>query len=197
MQQTLGHGDSGAIFEVRHGISQQNLALKTIVRTGPSSEASQYSASINEVRVMKTLGHPHIVELLGFDIGPDCFSLLMAAVADTDVRRFLGTEVSLERSRGLKLGMCSIAAALGYIPFSLLQCFHMNIKPVNILIRGDNWLLANFGISESDKTPDTDKIQVTPDYAAPETIKSRKKVRACDTWALGCVVREKLTVIVG
>ena len=134
VQRILGHRGYGTGFEVRHGKSQQNLALKTIVRTGPSSEASQYSASINEVRVMKTLGHPHIVELLGFDIGPDCFSLLMAAVADTDVRRFLGTEVSLERSRGLKLGMCSIAAALGYIPSSPLQCSHMDIKPANILI---------------------------------------------------------------
>ena len=44
--------------------------------------------------------------------------------------------------------------------------------------------------------PTTDNVQVTPEYAAPETIKSRKQVPACDVWSLGCVFVKMFTVIV-
>ena len=40
VQRTLGQGGSDTVFEVRHGNSKQSFALKTIVRKGPSSEAS-------------------------------------------------------------------------------------------------------------------------------------------------------------
>ena len=85
VQRTLGQGGSGTSFEVRQGNSQQNFALKTIVRRGPNSKASQYCMFINEVRVMTALRHPHTVELLGSYIDSTCFSLLTAPVADTDL----------------------------------------------------------------------------------------------------------------
>ena len=206
VQRTLGQGGSGTVFEVKHGNSQQSFALKTIVRTSSSSRASQFRACLNEVRVMTTLRHPHIVELLGFYIQPDCFSLLTAPVADTDLSRFmrmeasLGSSLFLDRSKILMRGMSSIAAALNYIHSPPVCGLHMDLKPANILIKSGNFLVADFGISKFrslDEIPTTDNIQITPEYAAPETIKSLKQVPACDIWSLGCVFLEMLTVIAG
>ena len=209
VQRTLGRGGSGTVFEVTHDNSQQSFALKTIVWTKSSSKASQYRAFINEVRVMKNLRHPHIVELLGSYIHSDCFSLLTAPVADTDLSRFLMMETSLEsslflhRSRILIQGMSSIAAALNCIHSTPVRGFsmaHMDLKPANILIKDSNFLIADFGTSKLrsfDKMPTTDKIRVTPEYAAPETVNSQKQGSACDIWSLGCVLSEVITITSG
>ena len=206
VQRTLGQGGSGTVFEVGHGNSKQNFALKTIVRKGPSSEASQYRAFVNEVRVMATLRHPHIVELLGSYIHPDCFSLLTAPIADSDLSRFLRMETSLEssffldRSRVLMRGMSSIAAAVNYIHSPSICIMHADIKPANILIKHNDLFITDFGLSwdwSQKEIPSTDNIRVTPEYAAPETIKRRRQDRRSDIWSLGCVFAEILTVIVG
>ena len=77
--------------------------------------------------------------------------------------------------------------------------FHIDLKSNNILLKGSNLLIADFGISKFrslDETLTIDDTQVTPEYAAPETIKSRNQVPACNIWSLGCVFSEMLTVIV-
>ena len=206
VQRTLGHGGSGTVFEVSQGNSQETFALKTIVRTDSNSKSSQYRAFINEVRVMKTLRHPHIVELLGSYIHPGCLSLLMAPVADTDLSKFLRVEASLgsslfmDRSRTLMRGMICMAAALNYIHSPPISGCHSDIKPANILIKGGNFFIADFGscrFRSFDDIPTTDNVQVTPEYAAPETIKSRKQLCASDIWSLGCIFTEIATWISG
>ena len=198
VKRTLGQGGSGAVLEVLHSSSQQSFAFKIIARTASTSRASQYRAFINEVRVMATLQHPHIVELFGFNIHPDSFSLLTAPVADTDLSKFLRMKASPRSSRVLMNGMSSLAAALDYIHSSPVLGTHNDIKPANILIKDSNFLIADFGISKFrslGETPTADVVQVTPEYAAPETIRSLKQTPACDIWSLGCVYIEIISWI--
>ena len=206
VQRTPRSGNYGTVSKVRLGNSRQSFALKTIGRTDPSSKPSQYRASINEVWVMTTLRHPHIVELLSSYIHPDCLSLLMAPVADTNlskssrVRASLGSSLFMDRLRILIRGMSSIAAALNYIHSPPVCQSHKDLKLANILIKSSSFLIADFGTSKIrslDKIPTPDNIQVTPEYAAPQTIKSRKQVCASDICSLGCVFSEMLTVIAG
>ena len=210
VQRTLGHGSSGAVFEVSQSDSKQNFALKTIRRKrSGSSDAPDYDAFKNEVRIMKSLRHPHIVQLLDSYVEPERY-LLLLDVADMDLARYLRTAdklplegpLFLERSRVLLRGMSSLAAGLKAIHSTSLTdddrftIAHCDLKPANILIFNNSFRIADFGVSKMMPRfgPLTIKdMQVTPEYAAPETIKSRSLSRASDIFSLGCVFLEILT----
>ena len=200
VRRTLGHGGSGTVFEVSHRASKETFALKRF-------KVPDFLAFKNEVRIMKALRHPHIVEILDSYVQSDSFSLLMAPVADMDLNEYLTTaeatplegSASLDRSETLMRGMSSIAAALQHIHSSSVShsVWHGDIKPANILIKDGIFLLADFGVSKMmphDGTLATEKVQVTfprvqvtPEYAAPELIRSGASSPASDIWSLGCV----------
>ena len=211
VQRSLGHGSSGAVFEVSQGDLKQSFALKTIRRkSSGSSDAPQYDAFKNEVRIMKSLRHPHIVQLLDYYIEPGRFLLLLHPVADMDLARYLRTAEKLplegpsflERSRVLLGATSSLAAALKVIHSSSvtddhrLGIAHCDIKPANILISNNRVYIADFGAAKTmphNGIPTMKDILVTPDYAAPETIKSRSLSPASDIFSLGCVFLEMMT----
>lgn len=206
----LGHGGSGTVFEVSHVGSRETFALKRF----KSSHAPDFLAFKNEVRIMKALRHPHIVEILDSYAQSDSFSILMAPVADTDLDKYLrSTEVKplegpalLDRSETLMRGMSSIAAALRYLHSASIDhdgeiktaMSHGDIKPANILMNKGKWMLADFGTSEfvvHDGTLGTEKVRITPRYAPSELIRSGSRSLASDIFSLGCVYAETVTVL--
>lgn len=70
---------------------------------------------------------------------------------------------------------------------------HRDIKPENILLLGDKWCLADFGISryaEASTQANTHKYRLTPAYAAPEQWRLIRATSAADIYALGAVAYE-------
>lgn len=204
VQRTLGKGGFGTVLEVSQDDLDRTFALKTIPReqSGPSN-ALDYDAFKNEVRIMRSLRHPHIVQLLNSYVEPERFSLLLDPVADMDLAEYLrDTEklllegpLFLERSRVLLGGMSSLAAALKETHFSSVA--HGDIKPSNILIKGENFLLADFGVSKMmsrNGNSNRKNVLASPKYAAPETTKSRTQNEISDIFSLGCVFLEMATL---
>lgn len=218
----LGHGGSGTVFEVSHVGSRETFALKRFNSShapdfskGTSalkrlnlSHAPDFLAFKKEVRIMKALRHPHIVEILDSYAQSDSFSILMAPVADMDLDKYLRTTEAkplegpalLDRSENLMRGISSIAAALRYIHSSSIyySVSHGDIKPANILMNKGKWMLADFGISEfvaHGGTLATEKVQVTLEYAASEVIRSGSRSLASDIFSLGCVYAETVTIL--
>lgn len=203
VRRTLGHGGSGTVFEVSHVGSKDTFALKRF----KSSRAPDYDAFKNEVQAMKALRHPHIVEFLDSYVRSGSFSILMAPVADMDLSRYLRTanqllldsSAFLKRSTALLRGMSCLVDALAYIHSGTSSTMsHCDIKPANILVKNDTFLITDFGISTVGSLAGIstkENVQVTPEYAAPETMKSGTQSRASDVFALGCVFLEISTVI--
>ncbi len=65
---------------------------------------------------------------------------------------------------------------------------HRDIKPENILLLGDRWCLADFGISkyaEATTASHSHKFSMSPPYAAPERWRAQRATTATDVYALG------------
>ena len=200
---TLGRGGSAEVFEVSHN-SKQSFALKVIRRKqfGLSNSPEQRAFN-NEVQVMRTLRHPHIVEFLGSRIQADRFSL-MSPVADMDLAKYLTTTREASSANAAPIDRSSLSRMCGSLSAALTVLhssgwIHGDIKPSNILVfknePGDfTAKLSDFGCAAL-RPHHEEQIKVTPEYASPETILHGRKSRAADIWSLGCVLAEVLSFI--
>jgi serine/threonine protein kinase len=92
-----------------------------------------------------------------------------------------------------------LASALRYLHERQIR--HRDIKPPNILVKGDNVYLADFGIaldwSEMTRATTTADTAKSPIYCAPEVARSEPRGPSADIWSLGCVFAEMVSVLKG
>jgi serine/threonine protein kinase len=78
---------------------------------------------------------------------------------------------------------------------------HRDIKPQNVLVKGDRVYLTDFGVcldwmnlSRSTTTEDSAKTWI---YCAPEVAAYQPRNSSSDVWSLGCIFLEMLTILKG
>ncbi len=78
---------------------------------------------------------------------------------------------------------------------------HKDIKPRNILVKGNNVLLTDFGMaldwSDTFETTTRDELRKTDKYCAPEAAANEPRNSKSDIWALGCIFLEMMTILKG
>ena len=83
----------------------------------------------------------------------------------------------------------------------LMHGYHHDIKPRNVLVRGGNFVLADFGSSRLKRADESTKTmwkETTMEYGAPEcrnpeSFAPGKVGRALDVWSIGCIISEVIT----
>ncbi|KAF3066337.1 Leucine-rich repeat receptor-like protein kinase PEPR1 [Daldinia childiae] len=153
--------------------------------------------------------HHHIVKCHGYHYieNTGLFGLLIRPVAEKNLKEFFGQieagrgQDTQDSNRGImcKWVVC-LFDALGYLHREKIR--HKDIKPSNILIKGDQIYVADFGISRNFRDATTSKTKSqdperTERYMAPEIDCDERRGRATDVWALGCTVLEICTVASG
>jgi serine/threonine protein kinase len=124
----------------------------------------------------------------------------LSPVADCNLSQYYDiARASADKLSLLRSFFGCLANALQYIHSVKIR--HRDVKPQNILVKGDRVLLTDFGIaldwqnlSRSTTTADSGKTWV---YAAPEVARYDKRNSAADVWSLGCVFMEMITVLKG
>jgi serine/threonine protein kinase len=126
------------------------------------------------------------------------FGIIMAPVADHDLDAYYKL-VTTKNTPVLRSFFGCLAGALDFLHTSQIR--HRDIKPQNILVKGAQVYLTDFGISlnwenlsRSTTTTDTAKTWL---YCAPEVARLEKRNTSSDIWSLGCVFVEMLTLIKG
>ncbi|KAH7384587.1 kinase-like domain-containing protein [Pyrenochaeta sp. MPI-SDFR-AT-0127] len=220
----LGSGGYGQVDRILSKTSFKQYALKRIRRRaafGNISSREALNGFLNEMKIIKSLDHRHIVEYIGSYTDKSYLGLVMSPVADTDLaaynERLCGhlqadqpertlspfsmrdQPTTAELSSNLKTFYGCLTAALAYLHDHSIR--HKDIKPQNILVARGNVLFSDFGLSR-DFADDVGSTTsgITPAsarYCAPEVANYEARNTSSDIWSLGCVFLEMTAALQG
>ncbi|KAF2267472.1 kinase-like protein [Lojkania enalia] len=217
----LGQGRNGFVEEVQCRSGVPSFVRKRIeVRSSYHFPKERAIEEIKrEIAILRKVEHPHVVKLLGSYQEKEgyhhSYFLLMSPVGENDLEAFL--RIATEANRGghqnekertqtkrlLGTWFLCLSSALAYL--HNLGIRHEDIKPKNIVHRGDDIYFTDFGSSRlvdpaSQNTSTENPALSTRLYAAPEAMMDeagnlRKHGAKSDVFALGTVFVEMLTVL--
>merc|ERR1712070_266283 len=92
-----------------------------------------------------------------------------------------------------------IISGIAYLnSYNLIHC---DIKPQNILIKNDIIKIIDFGLSDLEPefklknfNSDVNNLVYTDNYASPEVLNDNNFSKKSDTWAIGCILFELLSL---
>lgn len=195
----LGKGGFGYVDRVVSTITHKEYARKLIPRGRTFKKNVEVLKDYErELGHLKKLSHIHIVELVGSYTDPKFVGIIMSPVADYNLKDFLAQSVLPSGARSfLRTFFGCLAAALGYLHDSQIR--HKDIKPQNVLVKGHQIFLTDFGISldwsELGQSTTTGVTIKTPRYCAPEVAEHMPRNSFSDLWSLGCVFLEIWTAL--
>lgn len=205
VKERLGEGLAGEVYRAVDQETNQTVALKVLASYAVSNERI-YRRFLNEIRALKRVKNPHIVELYGWG-------------RTADQRPFIAMELVEGRTlRDLLLfgGALPIVPSLRIarqITRSLVEAHkneivHRDLKPENIVLEEDDSgglvvKVLDFGLSKvkdtirdrSDGpalTGETTRLG-SPGYMSPEQVSTRPADERSDLYSLGVVMYEMLT----
>lgn len=207
----LGSGGGGFVDEVVKRADPDKIYYKRkrVYRHGSLANRRLLTEQlVAEAKVIQQLRHSHIVEVVEVYVQNDQFSVVMLPAAEIDLGKYLGLVDSTEvgpkkdsaRFRMSRWPRCLIHA-LDYL--HEMHVTHRDIKPSNILVKGNRVFPTDFGISvvrpDSETTEDSITAgPVTRLYAPPEKLlDGSRRGRKADIFALGCILLEISTAIIG
>ena len=191
----LGRGGMGAVYLGHHPGLDMNVAVKLLpdLFVGKREMVERF---LREARLSGRLQHPNIVRTL--DVGRDhgVYYLVMEYVPGVDAQRLLDRETRFSPMRAVNIAGF-VARALGEAHEQGI--IHRDIKPANILIARDGKVkVTDFGLARSITNTATaltlsNQVVGTPNYMAPEQIKSMEVDARVDIYALGVTLWQFLT----
>jgi ankyrin repeat protein len=193
----LGWGANGQVDKVLSLLSFNEYARKRIRRRVSPEVTKAYE---RELQVLKRLNHHHTIELMGSYTDPSYFGLIMSPVADCHMGEFLAISLLSSDKRSLLRSFFGcLATGLSYLHDHQIR--HKDIKPPNILVKGERVLLTDFGLSfdwsDVSRSETEGPTGRTLKYCAPEVAACGPRNSSSDIWSLGCVFLEMATTLKG
>jgi len=188
IMQTLGTGSFGRVHLVKHKESGKYYAMKVLVKR-QIIESKQVEHTINEKKILETLDHPYMVNLVGSFKDNRNLYIVLEYVCGGELFSYL------RQCKRLPNHVARFYAAEVVLAFEHLHSkdiIYRDLKPENLLIdKNGNIKITDFGFAKY--VPDvTWTLCGTPDYLAPEIIQSKGYGKAVDWYALGVLIYEML-----
>ena len=191
LREKIGDGTSGQVRRAIHRQTGKEFAVKVISLRRQLDTAQMEE----EVRLMQSLDHPYIVQLVDvFVQNGVAMYLVMELVAGGDlfdciVQQQRYTETDARRA------MRRLLSAVYYL-HDKCNIVHRDLKPENVLcVSPTHVKLADFGLAKIMKSDGLKTFCGTPQYFAPEVLSRRHTVagqgrygKPADMWSLGVIL---------
>ncbi len=189
----LGAGGMGAVYQVRHLISDRLEAMKVLL-PDLASNPELAERFIREIRLQASLSHPNIASLHNA-LRADNQLLMIMEFIDGETLSDIIRRKRPEPQQALE-AMIQVLAALAYA--HARGVIHRDVKPSNVMISREGTVkLMDFGIARGGH----DLVQFTRAgaavgsmyYMSPEQIRGERGDHRSDLYASGVTLFETLT----
>jgi serine/threonine-protein kinase len=195
----LGVGGMGIVLAATHVDLGKSVAVKMLLARATGTVVDRFR---REARVAAQLSSPHIAQVLDFGTHDDRPFLVMEFLEGNDL------EAELERRRTLPVTEVIdvvLEACIGLAHAHACGLVHRDLKPANVFLAVsragrrtvkllDFGLIKGPAVEGSKALTASREVFGTPQYMAPEQIKSAKNVDArCDQHALALIVFELIS----
>jgi serine/threonine protein kinase len=194
IERELGRGGMATVHLARDIRNDRHVALKVLhPQLAFTLGADRFA---REIRLAARLDHPNILRVLDSGDVAGQLWFAMPYVEGENLFDRLQRERQLPIAEALRIAL-GVAGALAYA--NEQGVVHRDIKPDNILLSGDNILVADFGVARAvsemqSKLTATGMIVGTPTYMSPEQAAGELNLDGrSDIFALACVTYEMLS----
>jgi eukaryotic-like serine/threonine-protein kinase len=187
----VGHGGMGAVYRVRHLITNRIEALK-VIASGRGSDADRMERFNREIRLLASMAHPNIAILHTAFHHEDQLVMVMEYVDGTDLGVCLKSGITLDQSLDFAR---QILRALDYAHSQ--GVIHRDIKPSNVMVTsGKQIKLLDFGLAlggVETRLTEAGHLVGSMHYVSPEIISGEPADVRSDLYAVGITLYEMFT----
>jgi eukaryotic-like serine/threonine-protein kinase len=187
----VGHGGMGAVYRVRHLITNRVEALK-VIASGSSNNRDRMERFNREIRLLASLAHPNIAILHTAFHHEDQLVMVMEYVDGTDLGMCLKSGITLDQSLDFAR---QILRALDYAHSQ--GVIHRDIKPSNVMVTsGKQIKLLDFGLAlggVDTRLTEAGHLVGSMHYVSPEIISGEPADVRSDLYAVGITLYEMVT----
>ncbi|XP_030042392.1 serine/threonine-protein kinase ULK3 isoform X1 [Microcaecilia unicolor] len=192
LTERLGSGTYSTVYKAyRKKDNREVVAIKCVNKK--SLNKISIENLLTEIKILKAIQHPHIVELKDFQWDNEHIYLIMEFCAGGDLSRFIRTRRMLPE-KVARIFLQQLACALQFLHERNIS--HLDLKPQNILLSSfDNphLKLADFGFAQYMSPWDEKSVlRGSPLYMAPEMVCSQQYSAQVDLWSVGVILYEAL-----
>ncbi|KAM6302310.1 serine/threonine-protein kinase ULK3 isoform 2-T2 [Podargus strigoides] len=192
LTERLGAGTYATVYKAyRKRDTREVVAIKCVNKR--SLNRASVENLLTEIEILKTIRHPHIVELKDFQWDSDHIYLIMEFCAGGDLSRFIRMRRILPE-KVARIFLQQLACALKFLHDHNIS--HLDLKPQNILLsapENPQLKLADFGFAQY-MSPWDEKhvLRGSPLYMAPEMVCRQQYDARVDLWSVGVILYEAL-----
>lgn len=187
--QAIGSGAYGEVYLVRDKSTFSYHAMK-VVEKSIVVQRKNVEQSIMERRILQSIEHPFLISLEAAFKDNVYLYLVLPFISGGDLFTSIHRYGGLSETLG-KFYAAQLVLGLEYLHHCCVV--HRDVKPENVLINSNGYLLiCDFGFCKLIKKR-TWTLCGTPEYLAPEIILSKGYSFSVDWWALGVLIYEMCT----
>ncbi|EAN86563.1 protein kinase, putative [Trypanosoma cruzi] len=179
----LGRGSFGAVYEAMSDLTGGKMAVKMFYFSADCDES--INKLLNEIRIMCSLNHPNIVHYFHCERKENNINLFME-LCDASLGEIIIGRKPVPPTLTVVQILRQVLTALTYLHTRGVA--HRDVKPQNILLKGDTIKITDFGTAREGKA--SKDVQGTLRYMAPEVYRGEAHSSPCDIWSVGCLACE-------
>ncbi|KAM3140638.1 hypothetical protein pb186bvf_007236 [Paramecium bursaria] len=184
LDRQIGIGYSSIVYS-GYSKTGQRVALK-VIKTDKQMPLQQFLLK-NEIHFLSTLDHENILKLIDYYEEPKQTIIITELYEEGTLESNLA-KIDFDQESNIYKFVSQIASAFLYL--KQRNIVHNDIKPSNILVYNQKYIIADFGFSCIEGKNNFKCILGTPQYMSPETLQAGKMTHQSDMWSLGVTIYE-------